>query len=273
MKKRNILTFFLLLLLLASGASFLSACGNQREKQSETSVKKKTTNSSKKKKKVSNITTVADKLKKSSKKQLVYSPLGDSLSVGLFADSKASRFTTLFTDDIKKATGKDVSEKGMSVVGKTASNFGVYQVNNIVSQDPDIVTVEFGTNDAAGGATATALNSYETSMNQIVDTLQQKTHAQIILMTSWSPKDGKNVEADKQFDQVVYKIAKQKNLPVVDLSTIWEHNDNVTGPAGKTISDFSDYLTRDNFHPNQLGHDKIAELLNKQLTREGTYER
>ena len=108
---------------------------------------------------------------------------------------------------------------------------------------------------------------------KIVDTLQEKTKAQIILMTTWSPKGGEHAADDKQFDQIVYKIAKQKNLPVADLSTIWEHNDDVTGPAGKTISDFSDYLTRDNFHPNQLGHDKIAELLNKELNREGTYER
>lgn len=92
-------------------------------------------------------------------------------------------------------------------------------------------------------------------------------------MTTWSPKGGEHAQDDKQFDQIVYKIAKENNLPVADLSTIWENNDNVTGPAGKTISDFSDYLTRDNFHPNQLGHDKIAELLNQKLNQEGTYER
>lgn len=271
MKKRNIFTILLLLTVFISGASLLSSC-SQKEKQTQTSVKKKSSNTKKAKKKGPKIITVADKLKNSSKKNLVYAPLGDSLSVGLFADSKASRFTTLFTKDIEKATGKKVSEQGISVVGKTASNFGVYQVNSIAAKDPDIVTVEFGTNDAAGGASASALNAYETSMNQIVDTLQKKTHAQIILMTSWSPADGKNIEADKQFDQVIYKIAKQKNLPVADLSTIWEHNDSVTGPAGKTISDFSDYLTRDNFHPNQLGHDKIAELLNSKLNQEGHYE-
>ncbi|MFC6323755.1 SGNH/GDSL hydrolase family protein [Companilactobacillus baiquanensis] len=272
MKRKKIISIFLLLFLMVSGTVFLSSCSSQKEKPTQTSKTTKKSNHTTKKKE-QKIKTVADRLKKSSKKQLIYAPLGDSLSVGLFADSKSSRFTTLFANDIEKATGKSVSEQGISVVGKTASNFGVYQVNSIVSKNPDIVTVEFGTNDAAGGATPSALNAYENSMNQIVDTLQEKTKAQIILMTTWSPKGGEHAADDKQFDQIVYKIAKQKNLPVADLSTIWEHNDDVTGPAGKTISDFSDYLTRDNFHPNQLGHDKIAELLNKELNREGTYER
>lgn len=272
MKKKTFINIILLMSLIISSVTFITACTNKSEKHSQDSkvVKKY---KSKKVKKEAKIKTVADNLKNSSKKKLIYAPLGDSLSVGLFADSKATRFTTLFTKDIENATGKKVSEDGISVVGKTASNFGVYQVNSIVEKDPDIVTVEFGTNDAAGGATTSALNAYEVSMNKIVDTLKEKTHAQIILMTTWSPKGGDHAQDDKQFDQIVYKIAKENNLPVADLSTIWENNDNVTGPAGKTISDFSDYLTRDNFHPNQLGHDKIAELLNQKLNQEGTYER
>ena len=50
------------------------------------------------------------RLKAKSKTQLVYAPFGDSLSVGLFADKKASRFTSLFARQLARLTGKTVTE-------------------------------------------------------------------------------------------------------------------------------------------------------------------
>ena len=264
MKKINQLFILLFLSILTVG---LVGCSKQATKSTTKQETKtaKVTKSQRTTTKKSSVITMASKLKDSKKKQLVYAPFGDSLSVGLFANSKSQRFTTQFTNDISKQTGKKVTEAGISQVGKMASNLGLSQVNSIVAQDPDIITIEFGTNDAAGGATSSALNNYESSMNSIIKTLTTNTDAQIILMTTWSNNGGIHATADKQFDKIVYQLGQAYNLPVADLSTIWEGHNDVTGPSGTAINDFSTWGPRDNFHPNQLGHDQIAALLAKKL--------
>ena len=205
------------------------------------------------------------RLKAKSKAQLVYAPFGDSLSVGLFADKKATRFTSLFARQLARLTGKTVTEAGIAEVGKTATNLGVPALPQLVAQHPDVITIEFGTNDAVGGATSTALAAYQQALTTIVTTLQKETSAQLILMTTWSPNQGPYVNADLKFDAVVKAVGQTYQVPVVYLATIWQGHDDVTGPAGTVIPDFTANGPRDTFHPNQRGHDQIAAQLIKTL--------
>ena len=205
------------------------------------------------------------RLKAKSKAQLVYAPFGDSLSVGLFADKKATRFTSLFARQLARLTGKTVTEADIAEVGKPATNLGVPALPQLVAQHPDVITIEFGTNDAVGGATSTALAAYQQALTTIVTTLQKETSAQLILMTTWSPNQGPYVNADLKFDAVVKAVGQTYQVPVVDLATIWQGHDDVTGPAGTVIPDFTANGPRDTFHPNQRGHDQIAAQLIKTL--------
>ena len=205
------------------------------------------------------------RLKAKSIAQLVYAPFGDSLSVGLFADKKATRFTSLFARQLARLTSKTVTEAGIAEVGKTATNLGVPALPQLVAQHPDVITIEFGTNDAVGGATSTALAAYQQALTTIVTTLQKETSAQLILMTTWSPNQGPYVNADLKFDAVVKAVGQTYQVPVVDLATIWQGHDDVTGPAGTVIPDFTANGPRDTFHPNQRGHDQIAAQLIKTL--------
>ena len=209
--------------------------------------------------------TMATELKDSSKKTLIYSPLGDSLSVGLLANIEQDKFTSQFARTISKETGKKVTEEGASSIGKTATNFGLPQVQTIIDQDPDIVTVEFGTNDAADVNNPQALPNYRNSIHEILDELQSKTHAKIILMTSWSPDNGPYAENDLRFDQAIIQEGKERNLPVVQLSKIWQGNPNVTG--GDYSQSYQTWGRKDDFHPNQAGHDQIAKALKDVLNQ------
>lgn len=157
--------------------------------------------------------------------------------------------------------GKPVTEKGVAVVGKTAANLGVPSIATIVSQQPDIVTIEFGTNDAVGGASNAVLTAFRQDLATIVNQLQQQTHAQLILMTTWSPANGQYIASDQAFDTQIKAVGQQYRVPVADLRTIWQGNTSVTGPAGQTLPDFAQWGTRDTFHPNQRGHQAIADLL------------
>ncbi|MDE3282053.1 SGNH/GDSL hydrolase family protein [Lacticaseibacillus parahuelsenbergensis] len=251
----------LLLLLLAAG------CGVQRHaaKSSRASTSASSRQVSASQKASSVPKTPLAKLKARSKDTLVYAPFGDSLSVGLFADKKASRFTSLFAQQLGQLTGKTVTEAGIAEVGKTATNLGVSALSSLVAQQPDVVTIEFGTNDAVGGATPSALAAYRQALTTIVTTLQEKTTAQLILMTTWSPNNGPYAAADLKFDAVVKEIGRSYHVPVANLATIWQGHDDVIGPAGTAIPDFAANGPRDTFHPNQKGHDQIAALLIKTL--------
>ncbi len=205
--------------------------------------------------------TILAKLKAKKDRTLIYAPFGDSLSVGLFADSTQSRFTTLFARRLASATGKRVHEQGLAVVGKTAANLGVPQVKTIVAQKPDIVTIEFGTNDAVGGHAPAALATFKSQLTLIVTTLKRQTSAQLILMTTWSPTGGTYVSNDDAFDAQIKAVGRSQKIPVVDLHSIWDNHPEVVGPAGKMLPDFAAWGPRDDFHPNQMGHDRIAQAL------------
>ncbi|BDR56581.1 SGNH/GDSL hydrolase family protein [Xylocopilactobacillus apis] len=197
----------------------------------------------------------------SHKDKIIYAPFGDSLSVGLFADQQSSKFSSLFAQNLSKKIGKNVIEKGLSEVAKTAANFGVPSIQTIIDQKPDLITIEFGTNDAVGGKTDYVLNSFKENLLQIVNAFKNKTTAKLILMTTWSPSNGKYIDNDLAFDQKVKEVGKMTNTPVADLSKIWRGHPEVCGPAGKVISDFSQWGNRDDFHPNQIGHQRIAQML------------
>lgn len=211
---------------------------------------------------------ILDDLKNSSKEQLRYYALGDSLSVGLFSDSKATRFSTLFTKSLESKTGKQVVESNTSSVGKTVTNFGILHVQDVVANQPDIVTVEFGTNDAAYGVDATNVNNFVTNLDAVVSQLKSQTKAQIILMTSWSSSDGKYIENDRVYDQKIKEIAQKYQVPVADLSMIWNNNPSVIKNDLGYSNIYS--IQKDEFHPNQQGHQAIADLLMKTVENNQT---
>lgn len=240
----------------------IAACSQQETKSSSDNVKvehKQSKKTSKTKSEVVKSKTILSDLKNSKKKSLKYFALGDSLSVGLFSNSKQTRFTSLFADELRKGTGKSVTEDNTSSIGKTLTNFGLPNVQTVIAADPDIVTIEFGTNDSAYGVDPKNLGDFVTNLDSLVSQVKNQTHAKILLMTTWSPSDGKYISNDAIYDREIKRIGNKYEVPVVDLATIWKNNPTVT----KNDSSYSQVynIQKDTFHPNQKGHDKIAKLL------------
>jgi len=131
----------------------------------------------------------------------------------------------------------------------------------LIDRQPDIVTIEFGTNDAAYGTDPKNLGDFTSNLETTVRLIKAQTQSKILLMTTWSPSDGKYIENDAIYDQHIKQIGSKYHIPVVDMSNIWKNDPNVT----KNDLDYSQIYNRqkDTFHPNQLGHDKIAQLLYK----------
>lgn len=260
MKKRYaFLIALVLLLIVGTGCEKMQKhqnSGSRIETKQNKKIKNfKEKNSSEKQ----NKKTILNELKGSTKTSLKYYALGDSLSVGLFSNKQDSRFTTLFKNDLEKGTGKKVIEINNSSVGKTVTNFGLPNVQNLIDSNPDIVTIEFGTNDSAYGVDSKNLGDFINNLDTLVGRVKNETQAKILLMTTWSPSDGQYKDNDSIYDQQIKKIGKKYQVQVVDLSKIWKDNPQVT----ENDLGYSQVYNRskDTFHPNQQGHDKIAELL------------
>jgi len=129
----------------------------------------------------------------------------------------------------------------------------------LIDQQPDITTIEFGTNDSAYGTDSKNLGDFTNNLDTLISRVKSETNSKILLLTTWSPSDGKYIENDVIYDRQIKNIAKKYDVPIVDLSTIWKNNPKVTA----NDLGYSQVYDRqkDQFHPNQLGHQEIARLL------------
>lgn len=199
------------------------------------------------------------------KDKIVYFALGDSLTEGLYSDNQSSNFYMQFPELITREAQVQVTSAKVAEVGKTVSNFGIQMVQQVINYQPDLVTIGFGTNDAAYGVDATNLGNFETNMNSLIKQLKDKTKAQIVLLTTWSSKDGKYLENDKIYDQKIKDIAKKNKVAVADLSTLWKEHPELSENGNGYSEAYQ--LQKDNMHPNQQGHNEIAELLFETISK------
>lgn len=182
---------------------------------------------------------------------LAYSYMGDSLSEGYYASTEDKRFVQVYADMLKEKMGYDVKVAGNSGYGGTTIN-GLNGIDEINSQNPDLITIEFGTNDS-DPQNGSNIDTFTANLNQMIDGVSKngEKEPKIILVTTW-------YQSDKAipFDNAIKEIGKNRGIPVADISDIWKDATN-KGPEGKeTFKGLSD-----NWHPNDKGMKLIAERI------------
>lgn len=217
--------------------------------------KSSTTNSNHSTKKSAIIESSADdwgpnkSLFKKNRGNLVYAPMGDSLTEGFFATQDETRYVSVFADYLNEGLGYNVSVGGISGYGGISKN-GVAGVDSIIKQAPDLVSLEYGTNDADQKRGISPATLAENLTTIIEDLNSSQKPPKIFLMTTW-----KN-DSDGSYDKAIKKVADKYGYPVVDIRNIWEDPDN-SGPAGKTTFKGKS----DDFHPNDKGMELIAQKM------------
>jgi lysophospholipase L1-like esterase len=134
------------------------------------------------------------------------------------------------------------------------------------SHRPDIVIVQFGWNDSwidsgkPGDASRIPLAAYAANLREIVTTLRSDG-ALVILATPnhpWSTLEDWRHERTLQYVDAVRTLAKQLEVPLVDVWAAYERYNAVEGQS------FDDLLL-DAVHPNDDGHALFAGLLDAEL--------
>ncbi len=170
--------------------------------------------------------------------------LGDSLTEG-YGVAQTAAFPALLQKRVEQDQLKwKIVSSGSS--GSTSAS-GLQRIKWIAKSKPQIVLLLLGSNDGLRG-----LKTSETEKN-LNETIQwaQKEKIQILLGQLYMPPNyGKKYTDD--FAKIYSSVAKKNNVPL--LGFLLEQ------VAGK-----SDLNLADGIHPNEKGHQKIAELMYPQI--------
>ena len=188
--------------------------------------------------------------------KLVYSPMGDSLAAGYYATEHHQRYAEVLSKLMEEKLGYDVQLKPGAVKGGTGlKDMAIPNLAKVVSEKPDLITIEFGTNDLKQQKKKAYSNpaDFKKRLEYVIEYLN--THLsnkpKIILVTTWARKESFT------YDKIIEEVGKDKNLPVVNIQSVWQNRTDTRGPKGvQTYKGVSD-----NWHPNNKGHQEIAKAI------------
>lgn len=195
--------------------------------------------------------------KKHKGEKLVYAPMGDSLAEGLYATKESKRYVSVLSKAISQKMGYNVVlTNGYAKQGTGLKDNGIPNADHVIANMPDLITVEFGTNDLNPKLknAYSSPDEFKQRLTELIKRLKSETKAKIILVTTWN-----SGQLSAQYDSPIYSVAKTENIPVADISNVWS-DQSTFGPKG-----YNSFLgIGDGWHPNDKGHREIAETIFKQ---------
>lgn len=192
--------------------------------------------------------------------KLVYAPMGDSISEGWDATSEEKRFITVLSKMIKEKMGYDVQVTDVaSRAGTGLKDNGLPNLDLVLEQKPDFITIEYGTNDLyeLRKAAYSPPEEFKENLSTLIDSIRTKSSKQpkLLLVTTWYRNEKTHI-----YDEIIKQVGEAKDIQVVDISSVWKRGDTA-GPIGN-YTPFRDGDS-DDWHPNDLGHQLIAEEVYK----------
>lgn len=194
--------------------------------------------------------------KLNSTNKITYVALGDSLSSGVGSGDYKKTITYLFADSLSKKESVDFENLAFS--GATTNDLVSTKLSEAVKLNPDYITIFIGTNDIHNLMPS---KRFEDNMTFILDNLIRRTKAKIIVFNlPYLGSDNLilppyNLFFDartKEFNSVLEKICKDKNLTLIDFYI----------PTKEIFSKNANFYSEDGFHPSSEGYLLWGNLLN-----------
>lgn len=140
--------------------------------------------------------------------------------------------------------------------------------SDVLSHNPDLVIIGFGTNDAhidsnkPDGPSRIPLDDYQDNLTYIIQTLQDKSIRVVLIAPSPLGEKYESFQNDRllQYVRVVRGLAEKYKTGLVDNFKIFSEYPADTGEP-------LDSLLLDGAHPNDKGHKIIADSLAKEIVR------
>lgn len=186
--------------------------------------------------------------------------LGDSITAQKLYTQYVANFYTAYHPEwkvsfVNAGVGGDMSSAAVSRVQK-----------DVIDQNPTVVTICFGMNDAAYRPTVdpAGLKTFSDGMKQIISMIREKTKARIVLLTTTcvDANISKGLAGYNQtlavFAGETKKIGANEKLPVIDL-----YHPLLAQLEKGQAANPAFTLTIDGVHPNEAGHTLMANTILK----------
>lgn len=187
--------------------------------------------------------------------KIKYSPMGDSISTGLIVQNEEQRFTNVLANLIEDTYNIQVEQTGLFKPGARASDLGISSIEDIKKQKPNLVTIEYGTNDLLDYKDEKSLKQFEANLSYIVTELQ-KQKIFIVLVTTWN----RDQDMSQLYDDIIFQVGSKYDIPVANIRSLWTTRKDTIDP--KSSDNFlKNKNIKDDMHPNETGHKEIAKRI------------
>jgi lysophospholipase L1-like esterase len=177
--------------------------------------------------------------------------LGDSITQGGWGSSKG--YVKLIVSGLE-ANGIKVEPIPAGISGHKSNQMLARVDKDVLSKQPNWMTLSCGVNDVWHGAKGVPLDEYEKNIRAIVDKATA-AGAKVVILTSTpigeDPTVANNVTGGK-YNDALRKIAEGKKVAVADLSAMFWAELKTKGVPGKNV------LTTDGVHMNPAGNKLMA---------------
>lgn len=169
---------------------------------------------------------------------------GDSLSGGYYASTEAKGFRSIVSANLAKQV--PVEELKASRAGAKLSTVGGLIG---IPEGLDLAIIELGTNDTAG---RTEIGAFTTQYAALLRSIKEGSpDVALICVGTWGSGAGTD-----PYDKAVEDSCKAQGGQFVKISTVYASTENHSKKGEPTWNG-----PADDFHPNDLGHQKIADLI------------
>jgi acyl-CoA thioesterase I len=191
-------------------------------------------------------------------KQLKLMVFGDSVSAGagasgnFHAPPNQPSYTELVAEGLRARYGADITLKNLSEGGQDTT-WAVKMSSNAAAQNPDLVIVGFGGNDATRGISA---ESFAQNMQTVIDTIRKTSpNADFILIATMTANpdwpESKAILC-QQYRDALFRLAGP-GVAVADEFSIWQ--------GMLKTKKFLDLTANGINHPNDFGHRVYAQVV------------
>lgn len=190
---------------------------------------------------------IREKLKKG--EETIVVAFGDSITEGYgVSEGWPEKFVKILKN---KYSDAKITLYNKGRAGDTLED-GSYRIeSDVISLNPDLVTINFGINDAFSNVN---LQTFEKTLSEMVDQIKTATQCDILVLTSEILEDEEADKMVRKYYDKLQKISKEKQVGFVDIHRIW-HQKLREG------TDLSSLLIPGLDHPNEEGYKIFAKAV------------
>ncbi len=191
--------------------------------------------------------------------------IGDSLTFGMFASHEPAAFRNRLFDALRERHPGLIR---FTFWGAACTYAELEERWDSWEGDPDLIFIELGINDSRrySDCPQMPVEAWQTRVGAMLDRIQHdKPDAKIIVGTiawcGWS-EDSQLFEDALIYNDWIITEANKRDIAVADLwaATVGKR-DGLSAPGQSSV--FPPLYHGDNFHPNDLGHQRIADTFFK----------